>query len=123
MFIIMYLFPKLSLCMCVQWLSHIRFFATQWTVAHQTPLSMNFPGKNTGIGCHFLLQGIFPTQLLKLSLVISLSILKVFLLVIMLECTRSIPCENEGLNTPVSSGNAVGLRHDLLCLSQAAHIK
>ena len=23
---------------------------------------MNFPGKNMGVGCHFLLQGIFPTQ-------------------------------------------------------------
>ena len=22
----------------------------------------NSPGKNTGVGCHFLLQGIFPTQ-------------------------------------------------------------
>ena len=22
----------------------------------------NFPGKNTGVGCHFLLQGIFPIQ-------------------------------------------------------------
>ena len=22
----------------------------------------NFPGKNTGVACHFLLQGIFPTQ-------------------------------------------------------------
>ena len=22
----------------------------------------DFPGKNTGVGCHFLLQGIFPTQ-------------------------------------------------------------
>ena len=22
----------------------------------------NFPGKNTGVGCHFLLQWIFPTQ-------------------------------------------------------------
>ena len=36
----MYLFPKLSLCMFVQLLSHIRFFATQWTVAHQAALSM-----------------------------------------------------------------------------------
>ena len=26
------------------------------------------PGKSTGIGCHFLLQGIFPTQRLNLSL-------------------------------------------------------
>ena len=25
----------------------------------------NFPGKNTGVGCHFLLPGIFPTQGLK----------------------------------------------------------
>ena len=23
---------------------------------------MDFPGKNTGVSCHFLLQGIFPTQ-------------------------------------------------------------
>ena len=31
-------------------------------VAHQTPLSINFPGKGTGVGCHFLLQGLFATQ-------------------------------------------------------------
>ena len=36
--------------------------ATLWTAAHQAPLSMDSPGKNTGVGCHFLLQGIFPTQ-------------------------------------------------------------
>ena len=29
---------------------------------------MDFPGKNTGVGCHFLLQGIFPTQGLNLGL-------------------------------------------------------
>ena len=28
----------------------------------------DFPGKNTGVGCHFLLQGIFPTQELNPSL-------------------------------------------------------
>ena len=35
-----------------------------WTGAHQAPLSMEIhsPGKNTGVSCHFLLQGIFPTQ-------------------------------------------------------------
>ena len=32
-------------------------FVTPWTVALQAPLSMGFPGKNTGMGCHFLLQG------------------------------------------------------------------
>jgi len=33
-----------------------------WNVAQQAPLSMRSPGKNTGVGCHSLLQGIFPTQ-------------------------------------------------------------
>ena len=28
----------------------------------------NSPGKNTGVGCHFLLQGVFPTQRLNLHL-------------------------------------------------------
>ena len=42
--------------------------ATPWTVAHQAPLSKDFPGKNTGVGCHFLLRdlpdpGIKPTPL------------------------------------------------------------
>ena len=32
-------------------------FAIPWTVAQQ-----DFPGKNTRVDCHFLLQGIFPTQ-------------------------------------------------------------
>ena len=34
---------------------------TLWTVACQAPLSVGF-SKNTGLGCHFLLQGVFPTQ-------------------------------------------------------------
>ena len=37
-------------------------FATPWTVACQTPLSVGFPRQNTAVGCHFLLQGIFFTQ-------------------------------------------------------------
>ena len=28
----------------------------------QAPLSTDAPGKNTGVGCYALLQGIFPTQ-------------------------------------------------------------
>ena len=42
--------------------SHFRLFSTPWTVARQVPLSWNPPGKNTGVGCHSLLQGIFPIQ-------------------------------------------------------------
>ena len=38
-------------------------FATPWTVACHAPLQEeDFSGKNTGVGCHFLLQRIFPTQ-------------------------------------------------------------
>ena len=33
-----------------------------WTVACQAPLSMDLPDKNTTVGFHFLLQGIFLTQ-------------------------------------------------------------
>ena len=39
----------------VKSLSRVRLFATPWTVAHQAPPSMGFSGKNTGVGCHFLL--------------------------------------------------------------------
>ena len=45
----------------VQSLSCVRLFVTPWTVAHQAH-PWTSPGKNTGVGCHFLLQGIFPTQ-------------------------------------------------------------
>ena len=34
-----------------------------WTVAYQAPLSMGDSlAKNTGVGCHALLQGIIPAQ-------------------------------------------------------------
>ena len=39
-----------SACVCVlSHFSHVRLFATPRTVAHQAPLSMNSPGKNTGV--------------------------------------------------------------------------
>ena len=34
---------------------------TPWTVARLF-YPWDSPGKNTGVGCHFLFQGIFPTQ-------------------------------------------------------------
>ena len=33
-------------------------FETPWTVAHRAPLPWDFSGKDTGMGSHFLLQGI-----------------------------------------------------------------
>ena len=50
----------------VKSLSRVRLVATPWTAAYQAPPSMGFSRQSTGVGCHFLLQGIFPTQKLKL---------------------------------------------------------
>ena len=36
--------------------SRVRLCATPQTAANQAPLSWDSPGKNTGVGCHFLLQ-------------------------------------------------------------------
>ena len=46
----------------VKLLSSVRLFATPWTVACQASLLLGFSRQDTGVGCHFLLQGIFPTQ-------------------------------------------------------------
>ena len=45
--------------------------ATPWTVAHQAPPSIDSPGKNIGVGCYHLLQGIFPTWGLNPCLLLS----------------------------------------------------
>ena len=44
--------------------SHLDMFnsLTPWTVAYQAPCPWDFLGKNTGVGCHFFLQGTFPAQ-------------------------------------------------------------
>ena len=36
--------------------SHVRLCASPETAAHQAPRPWDSPGKNTGVGCHFLLQ-------------------------------------------------------------------
>ena len=45
--------------------SQVQLFATPWTIARQASLCMGFSSKNIGVGCHFLLQGIFSTQVLN----------------------------------------------------------
>ena len=42
--------------------SHVWLFATRWTVAPRLLCPWDSPGRKTGIGWHFLLQGIFLTQ-------------------------------------------------------------
>ena len=41
---------------------NVQLFVNLWTIGHQALLSMDSIGKNTRVGCHTLLQGIFPTQ-------------------------------------------------------------
>ena len=45
-----------------QLLSRVQPFVTPSTVASRLPCPWDSPGRSTGVGCHFLLQGIFPTQ-------------------------------------------------------------
>ena len=68
---------KIQVCMCVcVWakllqsvrLGCIGFCTTPWTVACRLLCPWDFPDKNTGVGCYFLLQGIFLTQGLSLHL-------------------------------------------------------
>ena len=41
---------------------HVQFIVTPWTVAHRLLCPWDSPGKNTGVGCHALLQQIPLTQ-------------------------------------------------------------
>ena len=47
---------KLLLLLLLSRFSHVRLCATPETEAHQAPHPWDSPGKNTGVGCHFLLQ-------------------------------------------------------------------
>ena len=43
-------------------LTHVQLFMTLWMIACLPLCPWDFSGKTTGMGCHFLFQGIFPTQ-------------------------------------------------------------
>ena len=49
------------MCVC-QPFSQVKLSAALWIIACQAPLSVNSPGKNTGVSNHSFLQGMFPTQ-------------------------------------------------------------
>ena len=51
-----------------QLLSHVQLFGIPWTIAHRLLCPQDSPGKDTGVGCHFLPQDIFLTQGLNLCL-------------------------------------------------------
>ena len=48
--------------LCAQSLSRVQLFATSWTVAHQAPLSMEFPRQDSKMPYH-IMDSIFHTGL------------------------------------------------------------
>ena len=60
-------FLSRRIAVAVYSLSRVQFSTTQRTQTVACPLlcPRDHLGKNTGVGCHFLLQGIFPTQRLN----------------------------------------------------------
>ena len=62
--------PK-STCM-LNHFSCVWLFETSWTIASQVPLSLGFSRQEYGMCCHALFQGFFPTQVLKLHLLLFL---------------------------------------------------
>ena len=52
--------------LCMRWPKSLQSCSTLFDsmdcATCQAPLSMDSPSKNTGVGCHFLFQRIFPTQ-------------------------------------------------------------
>ena len=54
--------PHVGMCVCSVASGMSDSFVTPRTTACQAPLSRDFPGENTRVGCHFLLQRIFLTQ-------------------------------------------------------------
>ena len=46
----------ITLLLLLSRFSRVRLCATPQMTAHLAPLSLDSPGKNTGVGCHFLLH-------------------------------------------------------------------
>ena len=50
-------------CVCVlSRFSHVQLFVALWTDLPKLFCPWDAPGKNSRVGCHFFVQGIFPTQ-------------------------------------------------------------
>ena len=58
----------LCVCVCVRVCTCACSVVSLCRPMDYSPSTWNFLGQNTGVSCHFLLQGIFPTQGLNLRL-------------------------------------------------------
>ena len=57
----MLVFVYLFVYVVAQLLHCVQCFLTPWPIAGQVPLSLDLLGKNTGVGCHALLQVLLPS--------------------------------------------------------------
>ena len=81
------------LCAVFSCFSRVQYLVTPWTVAPQAPLPWDFPGKNTEVACHVLLQGIFLTQGSNLSVLC------------LLHCRQILYLLNHWCNLPYVEGD------------------
>jgi len=92
--------------------SHVWLFATLWTLACQFLCPWDSPGKNNGMGCHFLLQGIFLTQGSNLHLLCLLHWQVDSILKTMTQMVKNLPAMQEtwiqplGWKDPLEKGMA-----------------
>ena len=49
-------------CVCVLVAQLCPTLATPWTVVHHAPVPWDFPGRNTGVGCHSPSPGDLPEE-------------------------------------------------------------
>ena len=89
-----------------------------WTAAHQAPLSLDSPGRNTGVGCHFLLPVSYDLHLILFLNILSINperslftwsfvFLQIPLCEIYIHLNLSHPKRNVSLLTPSSNPGAV----------------
>ena len=97
-----------------KWSEVVQLCPTLWDPMDYSPLCSsvrgNSPGKKTGVGCHFLLQGIFPTQGSNPGLP---------------HCRQTLPSEPPGLqlkkHNVINTGEPPMSYHCVLFLPTASH--
>ena len=105
----------LCVCVCVKLsrFSCVWLIATLWTIAHQAPLSMDSPGKNTRVGFYSLLQGIFQAQGSNLSLLCLLALAGRYF----------TPSATWEVHTYTHRKTYMCLKHNLVCMGNSEGIK
>ena len=92
-------------------LSRVQLFLTPWPVPARLLCPWDSPGQNTGVGCHFLLLGIFPTQGLNPGLLHCRQILYC-LSHLGIQVAKNLPAKVGDLGSVSRSGRSPGEGND-----------